>query len=346
MSRCARGGEARRVLTGAATTIASAGAAAAVWATQIERRAYGLRRYEMRVLAPGAAPVRALHLSDLHLAPWQADRVRFVQSLARFEPDLIIDTGDNVGHVGALPALREALEPFAGVPGVFVHGSNDYYGPVPKNPVVYLTGGRKHRPDTPPALDIDGMEQLFDRLGWRSLNNTAAAVEVAGQPMTFFGVDDPHIDLDSVPEAAAALAAVNASSPTPAARIGVVHAPYQRVLNEFVSLGADALFAGHTHGGQLCVPLYGALVTNCDIPRDQVKGLSLWPPVSGAVKLRSVGQVSRAGLPVHAVSGSAEDASRSVPLEISAGLGTSIYAPARFACRPEASLIELLPRDA
>ena len=76
--------------------------------------------------------------------------------------------------------------------------------------------------------------------------------------------------------------------------------------------GAQLMLAGHTHGGQVCVPGYGALVTNCDIPRTQVKGLSLW----------------RHGL-------------RSAYLHVSAGLGTSIYAPIRFACPPEATLLTL-----
>jgi predicted MPP superfamily phosphohydrolase len=92
----------------------------------------------------------------------------------------------------------------------------------------------------------------------------------------------------------------------------VAHAPYQRVLNTFVTYGARMIFAGHTHGGQVCVPGFGALVTNCDIPRAQVKGLSLW-----------------------------NHAPRAAYVNVSAGLGTSIYAPVRFACRPEASLVTL-----
>ena len=97
---------------------------------------------------------------------------------------------------------------------------------------------------------------------------------------------------------------------------GVTHAPYQRVLNTFTDLGADAILAGHTHGGQVCIPGFGAIVANCDIPLKQAKGLSTW---------------SHAG--------------RSVPLNVSAGCGHSIYAPIRFACRPEATLLTLLPRS-
>ena len=59
---------------------------------------------------------------------------------------------------------------------------------------------------------------------------------------------------------------------TPAAlTLGVTHAPYRRVLDRFTDLGADMIFAGHTHGGQVCVPGYGALVTNCDLDAARVK---------------------------------------------------------------------------
>ena len=118
-------------------------------------------------------------------------------------------------------------------------------------------------------------------------------------------------ELEVLPSALGALG----ERPAGSSVIGVTHAPYQRVLNRFVELGADAVFGGHTHGGQVCLPGYGALVANCDIPLKQAKGLSTW---------------TRDG--------------RTVPLNVSAGCGHSIYAPARFACRPEATLLTLTAR--
>jgi predicted MPP superfamily phosphohydrolase len=80
--------------------------------------------------------------------------------------------------------------------------------------------------------------------------------------------------------------------------------------------GHDLIVAGHTHGGQVCVPFYGALVTNCDLDTARVKGLSQH---------------------------TAND--RTSWLHVSAGLGTSPYAPVRFACRPEATLLTLTASD-
>ncbi len=101
----------------------------------------------------------------------------------------------------------------------------------------------------------------------------------------------------------------------------MTHAPYTRVLDAMQADGADLVLAGHTHGGQLALPLYGALVTNCDLDRGRAKGLHGWP-----------------GPRPDAAGGEG-----STWLHVSAGLGTSPFAPVRFACRPEATLVTLTP---
>jgi uncharacterized protein len=117
------------------------------------------------------------------------------------------------------------------------------------------------------------------------------------------GMDDPHVRREDL------------SVPVPAQdgadrlRIGVVHSPYRRALDAFERNGYQLVLAGHTHGGQVRLPGIGALVDNCDLPLDQARGLSRWG---------------------------------SSWLHVSAGLGTSKFAPFRFACRPEASLLELV----
>lgn len=296
---------------------AAAGAGAFAYGTFVERKLYTLRRGTMPVLPAGAAPIRVLHLSDLHMAPWQRDKQEWIRELARFEPDLVIDTGDNLGHRDAIPSVRHALEVFRGIPGVFVHGSNDYFGPSFKNPMRYFTGPSKQHGSVE-LLDTRSLTEAFESFGWLDLDNRAGRLTINGTVLDFAGVDDPHRHYDRLDEATAALEEVRRDSPVgDGVLVGVAHAPYQRVLNAFVDLGSAAIFAGHTHGGQVCVPGFGALVTNCDIPRRQVKGLSTW---------------SHGG--------------RSADLNVSAGLGTSIYAPFRFACRPEASLITLTAASA
>lgn len=308
----------------ARSTAAVLGAAAVgvlTWSTLIERRLFTVRRHSLPVLPDSRTPIRVLQLSDLHLAPWQAQKVDWVRSLAELRPDLVVLTGDLMGHREALPALLHALRPLVEqTPTVFVHGSNDYYGPLFKNPVKYLLEPSRRSTRTP-DLDNGAITRGLAELGAIDLNNDAVRLSIRGSSVELFGLNDPHIrydDADRMRAAAAALtqnegAAVEAD-PVPV-RLGVVHAPYQESLGALLTAGSDLILAGHTHGGQVRVPGVGALTANCDLPTEQARGLSVW-----------------------------FDAHRAAFLNVSAGLGNSIYAPVRFACRPEASLITLESR--
>ena len=316
-----------RAIGAAAGVLGGAGLAAFAWGSLVERKRFTLREVTVPVLAPGSAPIKVLHLSDLHMAPWQRDKQEWVRGLAALQPDLIVDTGDNLGHEDGIPGIKYAFELFQGTPGVFVNGSNDYFASKLKNPLRYFGGLSRGSASRVKRLDIDRLHGVLADLGWTDIDNAADALDLNGTHLEFFGVDDPHIGRDRLDLITRAIddLRVNdpladetwpnsqeAAAPRPTLTIGVTHAPYQRVLNSFVNHGAQLILAGHTHGGQVCVPGVGALVTNCDIPRGQVKGLSLWD----------------LGL-------------RTSFLHVSAGLGTSIFAPVRFACPPEATLLTL-----
>jgi predicted MPP superfamily phosphohydrolase len=296
-----------------------AGAAAFAYGNLVERNRFTVRLEQMPILKPGSQPLRILHISDLHMAPWQTRKQDWVASLTDLQPDFIVDTGDNLGHVDGLSGVVRALEPFAGIPGVFVNGSNDYFGPVFKNPFNYFTGVHKTGGYRMKNLDTDALETFFeDSLGWVSLNNAVAGIVVRDILFELFGVNDAHRKwdrLDLLPGEIEALRETEQHERAPAGGVvtmGVTHAPYRRVLDAFVNYGARAILAGHTHGGQVRIPGLPALVTNCDIPREQAQGLSTWT-----------------------------HAGRTSWLNVSAGIGTSIYAPVRFACPPEAVLITL-----
>jgi len=233
-----------------------------------------------------------------------------VRDLAALEPDLIVNTGDNIAHESSVQPLLRAYGDLLDLPGVFVYGSNDYWKPHFKNPGKYLLPAHKqrHKPHGP-DLPFEEMRRAFTRAGWTDLNNAKATLKVNGLRLDFAGTDDPHIRRDRYDEVAGEVDLAADLS------IGVTHAPYQRVLNGFVGDGYPLVLAGHTHGGQVAVPIYGALVTNCDLDTSRVKGLSTWG-VDG----------------------------RQAALHVSGGLGTSPYAPIRFACRPEATLLTLVPR--
>ncbi|MBN2177397.1 MAG: metallophosphoesterase [Demequinaceae bacterium] len=278
----------------------------------IEARLFVVRRRQVPVLPPGSDAIRVLHLTDLHLVPRQRRKIRWVRGLARHHPDLVVVTGDNLGGVQAVPALLSALSLLLKLPGAFVNGSNDYFGPSRQSPFVYFRGPTSAHPRSK-ALPTGVMVQAFEDSGWLNLNNRRGVMEARGQVLSFIGVDDPHIGRDSMP---------HAGGERGIAHIGVAHAPYVRVLAAFCDDGVDLALAGHTHGGQVRIPGVGALVTNCDLDRRRARGLSGWP-----------------GPRPDAAGGG-----KSLWLHVSAGAGTSPFAPIRFACRPEATILELVPR--
>lgn len=301
---------------GALGLLAGAGAAVAGWATLVEPYTFTVRRVEAPVLPRSAPPLRVLHLSDVHLTPRQQRKSDWVASLAGLEPDLVVVTGDNLAHRDAVPALLHSFRDLLEVPGVFVLGSNDYYAPAPKNPFSYLGIGPPGSGAEPQPLPTQDMVDAFVAAGWLDLTNTRGRREVGGVQLEFVGVDDPHLELDDYASVAGAAAADADLT------IGVTHAPYQRVLDAMTADGARLVLAGHTHGGQVCLPGKGALVTNCDLDTGRAKGLSRWWPGAGSTP-----------------SSQAPDGAGW--LHVSAGVGASPYSPYRLACRPEATLLTL-----
>jgi len=299
-----------------AGAVAAAGAACVGYGVLVERDWYRLRRERVEALEPGQAPLTVLHLSDLHMTAADGRRQAFLERLAGEPVDLVVLTGDMLGEPAGLEPVLEALGRFRPRLGaVAVLGSNDYFAPRFRSPLTYFMGPSSRRRRSAPRNPWRELVEGLEARGWTVLSNRRdrlGDVELAG-------MDDPHIRRDDpdvpVPlNGAAPLTRGLALSPPdpPRLRLGVVHSPYRRALDAFAGNGYGLVLAGHTHGGQVCLPGVGALVTNCDLPRDQVRGLSRW----GASWLH-----------------------------VSAGLGTSKYAPFRFACRPEASVLTVVSRD-
>jgi predicted MPP superfamily phosphohydrolase len=288
---------------------AMAGALGVGYAAVIERNWFVLRRYDVPVLDPGAQPLRILHISDTHLTPGRHRLLSWLRSLDALDPHLVVNTGDSIAHREAVAPLLDALGPLLDRPGAFVYGSNDLYSPTPRNPARYIwrTSAEDHQRKTP-DLPWAELGEAMEAAGWMNANNRRGRIKVGDVDIEVAGVHDSHIGRDRYD------AVAGPADPAADLRLGVLHSPEPDVLDRFTDDGFDLMLAGHTHGGQLCLPGRGALVTNCGIERSRASGLHR-----------------------HPVGGTAW-------LHVSAGLGTSPYTPVRFGCRPEATLLTLVPR--
>lgn len=306
----------RRIASGAAKLF-SLGAVTAASATLfglVSARQFGLRYETIPLLPSGHAPLRILHVGDMHLVAGDKAKINFVRSLAATQPDLVINIGDNPGGVDAIHDVLNALDPLLDFPGVFVPGSNDFYGPRRANPLRYLRapsttdGAEKHYPE----IDTRTMFDAFIARGtWHALGNQSRPLQLGdGLEIQLAGTHDAHMQADDWPGFEAT------PDSHPAVKIAVTHAPYRRVLDAAVADGADIVFAGHTHGGQVALPAYGALVANCDLPTGLASGLFTW---------RSAG--------------------RTALVNVTAGIGASPTVPLRTFCPPEAVVVDLVAAE-
>lgn len=295
----------RRSLTALAGVTAT-GLGALAYGSLIERNLYTLRRFDVPVLDRGQAPLRVLHVSDLHITACQQRKQRWIAALAGLEPDLVVNTGDTISDRDAIPQILEALRPLGEFPAVFVPGNNDYYAPRPSLPTRYFTAARR-RPKGA-ALPWPELAEKMAEQGWTNLTHVRTTLAAGGREVALAGTDDPHL------RRARYELIAGPSSPTAAVRLGVLHSPEPYLLRRFSDDGYDLALAGHTHGGQVRIPFGPAIVTNCGIDIHRARWLHRWDE----------------GMWFH----------------VCAGLGTNPYMPLRFACRPEASLLTLVPRAA
>jgi len=265
--------------------------------------AYQLRQESLPLLPSGAGQIRILHFSDLHLTPSRKREIADIKSWAALKPDLVISTGDFLAHRDGVEVALNALNELLDFPGLYVFGSNDYYGPRFKNPLSYLRSDDGER-KLGEKLPIEQFDSELKKRGWINLNNSRSSIKINGITIDVRGTDDAHLELDDYKKVV--------GSPSGDISIGVTHAPYKRVLDAMEQDGLDLIFAGHTHGGQVRLPWFGgsrSLTTNCDLPNWRSRGLTR---------------------------------QKSGPwLNVSAGMGYSPFTPTRLFCPSEVSLVTL-----
>jgi predicted MPP superfamily phosphohydrolase len=267
--------------------------------------AYKVRTSTLPLLPTGSRDIKVLHFSDLHLTPNKKREIADIKSFAQLKPDLVISTGDFLAHKDAVKVALNALDELLDLPGLFVFGSNDYYAPQFKNPLSYLRKDNGER-KLGNKLPWQSLQKQLVKRGWQDLNHNKVKLKVNGVVIEARGTDDAHLELDDYRQVEGKV------SKAADLAIGVTHAPYERVLAAMAQDKLDLIFAGHTHGGQIRLPWFGgskSLTTNCDLENWRSRGVT--------------------------------KVNNQPWLNVSAGMGMSPFAPIRFACPPEVSLITL-----
>ena len=267
--------------------------------------AYKVRESTLPLLPEGCSDIRILHFSDLHLTLKRKRLFGDIKSWVDLKPDLVISTGDFIAHKNGIKPLITALGELLDTPGLFVFGSNDYFAPRFKNPFSYLLPDKGKR-KLGEKLNSSLLSKQLSKSAWQDLNHKKVKLQINGVVIEARGTDDAHLELDHYP-----LVRGRASKSADIS-LGITHAPYERVLTAMAQDKLDLILAGHTHGGQVRLPWLGgskALTTNCDLENWRASGLS--------------------------------KVNDEPWLNVSAGMGYSPYAPIRFSCPPEVSLITL-----
>jgi predicted MPP superfamily phosphohydrolase len=263
--------------------------------------------------------IRILHISDIHLYPFQKRKLKFIKKLndkinSKNKIDLIISTGDNISSNKAISILITTLAQagFDKIPGVFVFGSNDYYKPRISNPLKYFFGpsSRKKKYTNREKLDTDRLKKGFEFLGWKFVENNNVNLKIKNKNLSIIGGPDYHLPKNRIfyKNSINNHNSKNKPSQQNHLNLAVTHAPYLEVLNYFLNKNVNYIFSGHTHGGQICLPKFGSFLTNCDLPREYSKGV---------FKVKNS------------------------YISISQGLGTVAFFPFRFFCPPGVTILEI-----
>ncbi|MFL7794026.1 MAG: metallophosphoesterase [Anaerolineae bacterium] len=197
-------------------------------------------------LDPGAPPVRIVHLTDTHIERISYREKTVIDRVNALQPDIIVFTGDyiNTTYFGDATAHEQFRE--------FVARLQAPYG-------IYATRGTVEPSPDYMAHLIEGTKIVW-------LEQEAVTVNVRGQKVTLVGVNCDHNDGDIV-----RLDQAMAGIPDDAFTLLLFHSP--DLIHEAVAHGVDLYLGGHTHGGQLRLPLYGAIVTMSKYGKQYEAGL-------------------------------------------------------------------------
>ncbi|MCB2156743.1 metallophosphoesterase [bacterium] len=237
------------------------------------------RVVEVRDLPPEFDGYRIVHLTDMHihktLTPQWYDGV--IDEAHAWKPDLLLYGGDFISKHPQIPRIPGIMSRLGAPDGVYyVRGNHDFW----KAP--------------------QRIARLAEQCGMKLLSNQAVVLRRGAAALTLIGVESPYIPMTGTDR--------DALAQLPRPRIGLVHAPEGYA--DAAALGCVVALAGHTHGGQVRLPLFGTTVSSTAAGPIAAEGPGRWGDM---LTLTSHGQGS--------------------------------FFPLRFLCPPEIIVVDLVPAE-
>ena len=216
--------------------------------------------------------LRMLHISDLHMngsSPFRRWRLsRYTQRIKALSYDIVIYTGDMVDDgEGIAPAMAFLADVASGRPVFVVLGNHDYhrYSSLENILNVHTLRDLGLVVDIPPNRYLSELKEAVRRDGMVLLNNRGQSVKMGNAEAWMVGVDDLMLGTPDLNEAL-----LNAPPGAP-----VVLLSHNPDIYPWADLaGVDLVLSGHTHGGQVCLPWIGPVLTRCRVGRRNASGLS------------------------------------------------------------------------
>lgn len=227
----------------------------------------------------GFSPVRVIQISDLHLKKFSTREQRVLKIIDRLKPDIIVLTGDYIEG-------RFALDSFI-----------KFLSLLPESATKIATMGNI---DYIVGIDTKEFEKIFSKYNIKLLLNSDVKLKFGSLKICVIGFEDPSTGRYN-------LSAIQDLSPSEF-NLLLAHSP--EIFQLVKGRGVDLLLAGHTHGGQVRIPLIPAF----------------WLPLD--TRRYGTGFYENDGLLMY----------------INRGIGTG-YVPIRFLCRPEIAVFDILPEN-
>jgi hypothetical protein len=214
--------------------------AAQVYATWVEPFRLSVTQTSLRSnKLDGDAPLRVLHISDLHFERWSPRERELIRTVERLAPDAVFMTGDYL-------SLSSVVDPEAQA------GARQVLASIAATAPTYAITG------SPPVDLADVVPRIFDGLPITWLVDEVTDVRLNGHELRLVGLRCTRDRTQDVPRLNRTLPKDRDGKFT----VLLYHSP--DLMPEAVEKQVDLYLAGHTHGGQLRLPLFGALFTSSD----------------------------------------------------------------------------------